>query len=327
MRISKTTDHPIRKKILRSSRYSFCQYRHCCYQVILQIMVKLISEVRIVIDYYATVSRAFRPYSCFGVKAIISQLSQTPLADARTIHHVVNIVFASFSIRILFIIFQHQSHIHDISCLQQIPIIMRYSISYNIICPFLQCSGINYHLVRIVGFQIIIQEVIQRNDNMQGIFMNHFKRRQPYQCLLMPVIQVNRYLSIINPRHISIEDTGSQFCILFLPRHPVEESGITGNSQYLTIQILNITSGLGRMYTLQRTTFQGIVAESHISVFIIIIRYYILEFRATVCGSRSPCSGITYGRSRRLFTSGMVEHFSLHVDFRRMQLPIHCQTG
>ena len=118
MRISETTDHPVRKKILRSGRYGFCQHRHCLYQVILQIMVKLMGEVRVIIDDYTAVSRTFRPYSRFGVKAVIGQLGQTPLADARTVHYVVNIVFASFPVRILFIIFQHQSHVHDISRLQ-----------------------------------------------------------------------------------------------------------------------------------------------------------------------------------------------------------------
>ena len=201
------------------------------------------------------------------------------------------------------------------------------SVGDDIIRPFLQCTGINHHLIRIVRLQIMIEEVIQRDNDMQSILMDHFKRSQPHQCLLMPVIQVNRNISVIDSRHISIENTGSQSGILFLSRHPIEESGVTGNSQNLTVQTFNIASGLGRMHTLQRTAFQGIVAESHVSFRTIVIRYYIFQFRSTVRSSRPSCSGIANCRGRCLRASGMVEHLTFHVHFRCMRLPVHGQTG
>ena len=204
---------------------------------------------------------------------------------------------------------------------------MRDSVGDNIIRPFLQCAGINHHLIRIVGLQIMIEKVIQRDNDMQSILMDHFKRSQPHQCLLMPVIQVNRNISVIDSRHISIENTGSQSGILFLSRHPIEESGVTGNSQNLTVQTFNIASGLGRMHTLQRTAFQGIVAESHVSFRTIVIRYYIFQLRTTVRSGGPPCSGIANRRGRCLRASGMIEHLAFHIHFRCIRLPVHGQTG
>ncbi len=85
---------------------------------------------------------------------------------------------------------------------------------------------------------------------MQCIFVNYLKRSQSHQCLLMPVIQVNRNIPVINPRHIRIKDTGSQLCKLPVPRHPIEESGVTGYSKDFAVQTFYIPACFGWVYTL-----------------------------------------------------------------------------
>ena len=48
---------------------------------------------------------------------------------------------------------------------------MRDSIRNDVIRPFLKCTGIDIHLFRIVGLQVIIKKIIQGNNDMQGIFV------------------------------------------------------------------------------------------------------------------------------------------------------------
>jgi len=86
---------------------------------------------------------------------------------------------------------------------------------------------------------------------MQCIFVNYLKRSQSHQSLLMTVIQVNRNIPVINSGHVRIKDTGSQLCKLPVPRHPIEESGVTGYSKDFTVQTFYIPTGFRRMHTLQ----------------------------------------------------------------------------
>ncbi len=160
MRIPKTANHTVRKQILGRGRHRFRQYRHRFHQIILQIRVKLVHEIGIIIDYHTAIPRTFRPNPRIGIKAIIRKTCQTPLADAGTVHHIIDIVFASFSVSIFLVIFQNQTNTHNITCLQQIPIIMRHTVRNDIIRPFLESSRIDFHLVRIIGLQIIIQKII-----------------------------------------------------------------------------------------------------------------------------------------------------------------------
>ena len=117
MRISKATNHTVGKQILGSGCYRFRQYRHCFHQIILQIRIKLIHEIGIIIDYHTAISRTFCPNSRIYIETIICQSRQTPLADAGTVHHIVDIIFTSFSVGIFFIVFQYQSDIHNKPCL------------------------------------------------------------------------------------------------------------------------------------------------------------------------------------------------------------------
>ena len=119
---------------------------------------------------------------------------------------------------------------------------MRDSIRYDVIRPFLKCTGIDIHLFRIVGLQVIIKKIIQGNNDMQGIFVNHFKRSQSHQCLLMTMIQINGNISVINSSHIRIKHTGSQFREFFLICHPIEEGCITSYSQNFPVQTFDIPS-------------------------------------------------------------------------------------
>ena len=66
---------------------------------------------------------------------------------------------------------------------------------------------------------------------MECVFMDDFERSQSYQCLLMAVIQVDGHVSIINTCHICIKDPCGKFSEFLFIRHPIKESGITGNSQ------------------------------------------------------------------------------------------------
>ena len=161
---------------------------------------------------------------------------------------------------------------------------------------------------------------------MECIFMDYLKRSQPYQCLLMPVVQVDGDISIINPRHICIKDSCGKFGELLFIRHPIKESGITGNSQNFAVQTFDIPPGFGWVYTLHRTVGKCIIAKSHIPVRII-IRNDIRQFGAVVSSSRSTGSCIAHSRIRSLFTACMVERFTFHIYFRGMRFPVHRQTG
>ena len=161
---------------------------------------------------------------------------------------------------------------------------------------------------------------------MQRIFVDHFKGSQPHQCLLMTVIQINRDISVINTRHISIEHSGCQLCKFLLLRHPIEESSITGDSQYLTIQTFDVTSGFRRMHTLHRTVGKRIITECHIPVIIIIVRHNIRQSGTAVSSGSSTCSRIAYGRIRSFLTARMVESFTFYIYLSSMRFPIHSQT-
>ena len=160
MRISETANHTVGKQILRGCRYRFRQYRHRLHQIISQVVIKLIHKIGIIINHHTAISRTFRPDTRFRVKTIFGKTRQAPLTNAGTVHHIVYVIFPSFPVGIRLVVFQHQPHIHDKPCLQQIPVIMRHSVRYDIVRPFLECSGVDFHLLRVVCFQIIIQEVV-----------------------------------------------------------------------------------------------------------------------------------------------------------------------
>ncbi len=158
---------------------------------------------------------------------------------------------------------------------------------------------------------------------MKRILMDYFKRSQSHQCLLMAIIQIDRHIPVINSRHIRVKNTCGKFGELFFVRHPIEESSVTGNTQNFAVQTFDIPSGLGWMYALHRTFGKGIIAKSHVSAFVIIIRNDIRQLGTTVSGSRSTRSGIAHRRIRRFLTTCMIERFTFHIHFRGMRLPIH----
>ncbi len=86
---------------------------------------------------------------------------------------------------------------------------MRHTVRNDIIRPFLKSSRIDFHLVRIIDLQIIIQKIIQGDNNMKRIFMDYLERSQSHQCLLMTIIQIDRYIPVINSRHIRVKNTCS----------------------------------------------------------------------------------------------------------------------
>ena len=160
---------------------------------------------------------------------------------------------------------------------------------------------------------------------MECVFMDDFERSQSYQCLLMAVIQVDGHVSIINTCHICIKDPCGKFSEFLFIRHPIKESGITGNSQDFAVQAFNIPACFGWVYTLHRTVGKCIIAESDIPV-LIIIRNDIRQFGTAVGSSCATGSRVAHSGIRSSFTTCMVERFTFHIYFRGMRLPVHCQT-
>ena len=153
------------------------------------------------------------------------------------------------------------------------------------------------------------------------------QRSQSHECLLMPVIQINRNISVIDSRHISIENTGNQPGILFFSRYPMRKAASRAIPRISQFRLSILRPVLDGCTLSCGRPSQGIVAESHVSFRTIVIRYYIFQFRSTMRSGRPSCSGIANCRGRCLRASGMVEHLTFHVHFRCMRLPVHGQTG
>ena len=57
--------------------------------------------------------------------------------------------------------------------------------------------------------------------------MNHLKGSHPYQCLLVTVIQVDRHITVVQPRHVHIENGSCCRSIFLFTGQPPEECRIT----------------------------------------------------------------------------------------------------
>ena len=245
------------------------------------------------------------------------------MADTRAVEYIINVIFASFAIGILLVVFQYHTNIHDITSLHQVPVVVRNTVCNDIVRPFLEGSCVYIHFVGMPGIQVVIQEIVKGNDVIKNIFVNNLKRTHAYQSLLMTVVEVDGNIPIIDTCHIGIEYSGSEFCISFFSGKPVKEGGITGDTHDFTVQALDVASGFRRMYTLHRAAGQGVVTESHISFHIVIVWHYVFQTGASVGGKCAARTGIANGGYRCFFASGMVEGFAFYIYIRSMRLPIH----
>ena len=152
--------------------------------------------------------------------------------------------------------------------------------------------------------------------------MDYLERSHAYQSLLVPMIQVHGDIPIVDALHVGIKDSSCQSGVFLIVRQPVKESRITGNPYDFTVQILDVTTGFGRVHTFHGASRQGVVAERNITAGII-VRYDILQLRTVVCSKGSPCPRIAYGRNGSFFSTGMVEGFTFYIYIRGMRFPIH----
>ena len=216
----------------------------------MQIAVEKSGKTGIIVQYHITITGTFGPNTGLRVIAIIGQTFQTPLTDTGTVEYIIYIISAPLTIRISVIILQHKADIHHITSLHQIPVVVGNPVGNDIVRPFFESAGINFHTGGIMFLQIIIQKVVQRNEIVKNVFVNHLKRTHTHQCLLMSMIQIDRNITIINALHISIEYASCQSRVFFVIGHPIKESSIARNPNNLTVQALNITSGFRRMHFL-----------------------------------------------------------------------------
>ena len=132
---------------------------------------------------------------------------------------------------------------------------------------------------------------------MECVFMDDFERSQSYQCLLMVRDSgrwarfYNKYLSYMYQRPCG------KFSEFLFIRHPIKESGITGNSRISQFGLSIFRYLFGWVYTLHRTVGKCIIAESDIPI-LIIIRNDIRQFGTVVGSSCATGSCVTHSGIR-----------------------------
>ena len=152
--------------------------------------------------------------------------------------------------------------------------------------------------------------------------MDYLERSHAHQSLLVPMIQVNGDIPIIDALHVGIKNSGCQFCIFLIIRQPVKESCITGNAHNFTVQAFYVTTGFGRVPTFHGASRQRVVAKRNIATGVI-VRNDIFQLRTTVCSKGPSCPRIAYGWNWSFFSTGIIKGFTFYIYIRGMRFPIH----
>ena len=325
MRIAPAAQHPVGEQVLRQGFYRLRDNRNLHGQVGLQVTVKQVGKRNIVAHHVHAVARTLRPNACSGIKSVIRQLLQRPLAKRRLVDYIIDVIAPALPVGISGIVFQYQCHVHDITCLNQVPVVMRHTVGDDVFYPFLERPGIHRHLFGTGLLQVIIKKIIQWYQLVQDVFVNHLERGHAHQGLLVPVIQVDRHVAVINARHIRIEHRCRHPSIRLLAGQPPQESSIAGDAHYLAVDALYHAPRLADVHPLLGIPFQRSVRQIY-ALRVFGVRLQLFQLGAAVVGCMAACAGKHHRRRRRAIASGMVVHLSFYIYVGSVGVPVHLQT-
>ena len=133
--------------------------------------------------------------------------------------------------------------------------------------------------------------------------------------------QVDGHVTIVDTFQKGVEHAKGHPRIALVFVRGIETGCIAGDTDNLTVQRTDLTSGLRRMYLLHLSGC--LTNHGNVTLRIVIVGNYILQLRPVIVGAVTACAVKLHCRIRSLLATRMVEGLSFDIDIRGLRLPKH----
>ena len=242
MGIAETCYHAVREEIFGRGLHAIYQDRTLLEHINFRLFIEPIGKIAEGAKHRGAVAWRFIPDFCLLIETKVDELVQAPLSDAVLIHHVIQIILLALAVGISLVILQDQSYLYDEIGLKQVPVVMRHTIGDNILCPLLETCLDD----RLVFLDEIFDEWIHLGEFVDDIFVDNLEGSHTHQGLLMPVVQVDRYIAIGDTFHIDIEHLSCHLSVSHITGSGIDAGCISSNAHYLLVHAGDIATRLCR---------------------------------------------------------------------------------
>ena len=300
MSIAKTCNHTVREEIFGRGLHSFRQDRTLLEEVDASLLIQHVGEIADTAQYRGTVAWRLIPSLAIGIKAEVDELVHTPLANTVLINDIIQVVLLALAICVCLVILQYQGYLRDEIGLKQIPVVMRHTIGDDVLRPLLETSLDDGLVILHERFD----EGIHLSKFVDNILVDNLKGSHAHQGLLMTMVQVDRHIAIGDALHIDIEHLCCHLSIAHIASGGINASGITGNTDNISVHAGNVATRLGWRGLLHFSCY--LIDIGHIALLIVIVRQEVLQlwtivlrlktassiiFHRRLCGTLSPRMG------------------------------------
>ena len=257
--------HAIWEEILGRVFHRIHQDRTLLEEVDASLLIQHIGKLAQQTEHRSTIARRLIPSLAPGIETEVDEFVDAPLSDAILIDDIIQVVLLALAIGIGLVILQYQGYLDDEVSLKQVPVVVRHTIGDDVLRPLLEACLND----RLVILHEILDERIHLGQFIDGILMDYLEGRHAHQGLLMSVVEVERHVAVGDAFHIDIEYLSCHLAIAQIASGGIDASGITGETDNLTIDTGNITTSLGWGSLLHLA--RHLINIGHIALLIVIV--------------------------------------------------------
>ena len=212
----------------------------------------------------------------------------------------------ALAICVCLVILQYQGYLYDEVCLKQIPIVVRHTIGNDILRPLLETSLDDGLVILHERFD----EGIHLGEFINDILVDNLKGSHAHQGLLMTMVEVDRHIAIGDALHIDIEHLCCHLAIAHIASGGIDASGITGNTDNISVHASNVATRLDRRGLLHFSCY--LIDIGHIALLIVIVRHEVLQLWTIVLRLKTASSIIFHRRLCGTFSPRMGKRLTIN---------------
>ena len=212
----------------------------------------------------------------------------------------------ALAICVCLVILQYQGYLHDEIGLKQIPVVVRHTIGDDVLRPFLETSLDDGLVILHERFD----EGIHLGEFINDILVDNLKSSHAHQGLLMTMVEVDRHIAIGDALHIDIEHLCCHLSIADIASGGIDASGITGNTDNISVHASNVATRLGRRGLLHFSCY--LIDIGHIALLIVIVRHEVLQLWTIVLRLKTASSIIFHRRLCSTLSPGMGKRLTIN---------------
>ena len=300
MGIAETCYHTVWEEIFGRGLHAVYQDRTLLEEVDACLLIQHVGEIAESAKHRGAIAWRLIPSLAIGIKAEGDEFVHAPLANTILIYDIIQVVLLALAICVCLVILQYQGYLHDEVSLKQVPVVMRHTIGDDVLRPFLETSLDDGLVILHERFD----EGIHLGEFVNDILVDNLKGSHAHQGLLMTMVQVDRHIAIGDALHIDFEHLCSHLSIAHIASGGIDASGITGQTDNLTVHASYVATRLGGRGLLHFSCY--LIDIGHIALLIVIVRHQVFQLRSIIirihtsgsivfhrrlCGTLSPRMG------------------------------------